>query len=490
MEIYIFFGVVCIIYGMLMFFDFFFKSCMMLPYLEFLKATGITVKFFRLNFYTTGFNRFITRWSSKMPSIYRNSFMVGCYVTILLFPVAMCLVVASLFSGSAPTANGTTNNQVEDVARLEILLPGVNLPLNEIGYYILALLICSVVHEAGHGIAAVLEDVPVVGFGLSLMFIVPIAFTEIDTDQLQTAKLWKKMKIYSAGIWNNLLLAGWSYIILLLLPILFSPIYDTNEAIFITKIKSKAPIRGENGLYVGDSITQINGCAVKNEEDWLRCLSDTIHHHPAYCVSEDFVHNNEESIHEVDHQKDGIHSCCPTNPALNCFENFDVERLPQYVCLNIRSTVEAARDYCHKSRCDEHSHTCIKAILPNTTTIIHMKRKNRTKDLVYYGHPYDFLRNVEISEFTPKTKFFEPWFGDAIALLLKYLAVFSSGLAIVNVVPCYGLDGQFLVNALIANLPAGSFDKNRKEVISFSINLVGSVTLFLAIFKIIYTTFV
>lgn len=464
----------------------------MLPYLQFLKSSGISIRFFRLQFYTTGMNRTIVKWTSRMPGFYRNSFKLGCYITMILFPIATILIIQSLFSGSSalPALNGNTEQAVvqsEDLARLEILLPGVNLPLNQIGYYIAALLICSVVHEAGHAVAAVLEDVPVIGFGLQLMFVIPIAFTEIDSDHFQSAKVWKKLKIYCAGIWNNILLAAFSYILLLLLPLLLRPIYETNEAVFITRIKQKATIRGENGLYIGDRITQVNGCQVSNEDEWMKCLRDSIRHHPAYCVSEDFVHENEESIHEVEHHKEHV-SCCPTNPALNCFENFDVERLPQYVCLNIRNTVEHSTSYCHKSICPQHT-SCLKPILANTSTIIHMKRKNRVKDLVYYGHPYDVLRNVEISEFTPKTKIFEPWFGDAIALLLKYLTVFSSGLAIVNVVPCYGLDGQFLISALISTLPSKHFNKGRKELISFAINLIGSATLFLAIFKIILTTF-
>lgn len=413
--------------------------------------------------------------------------MLGCYITIVLFPFALVFVFSTIFSKSSHSS-AVTSSATENAARLEILLPGVNLPMNEIGYYLVALLICSVVHELGHGISAVLDDVPVLGFGLQFMFIVPVAYTEIDIDNLQSVKLTKKMKIYSAGIWNNLILAGLSYIVLLLIPLLLSPIYQTNHSVFITKIKEKAPVRGENGLYAGDSVFQINGCTVTNRDEWMQCLIETLNW-PAYCVSEEFVHDNEESIHEIGHQKDGTVSCCPTNPALNCFENFDVERLPQYVCLNIRKTVEHSTEYCHKSECPSHT-SCLKPVLSNTSTIIHMKRKNRIKDLVYYGHPHDVLRFVEISEFTPKTKLFEPWFGDAIVLLLKYLAVFSSGLALVNVIPCYGLDGQFLVIALVSSLPASHFSKSRKELISNTIILIGSVSLIIATAKIFYTTFV
>lgn len=488
MDIYMFLCIVCIIYGMLAFFDYFFHSCMMLPYIEFIKSSGITVKVFRIQWYTTGFNRTIAKYSTKMPSLYRNSFKVGVYVTMALAPIALIMVILSLFTGVSSASTSPSATGVQDIAHLEILLPGVNLPLNEFGYYIIALLICSVVHEAGHGIASVLEEIPVVGFGLHLMFLIPIAYTEIDNDQLQTSKLWKKLKIYSAGIWNNIILAGWAYIALLMMPIILSPMYTTDESIIITQVKLKAPIAGDNGLHIDDIIASINGCPVTSEEDWYRCLSLSITHHPAYCVHEDFVRQNDESIHEAEHQKDGTINCCSSNPTLNCFENFDDDRLPQYICLNIRNTIEHSEHYCQETSCPSHT-SCLKPSLANTTTIIHMKRTNRQKDLIYYGHPLDVLRNVEISEFVPKTKHIRSWLADAICLMLKYLTVFSSGLAIVNVVPCYGLDGQFLINAIIANLPMKYFSKNQKETIAFSINLVGTITLFLAILKIIWTTF-
>lgn len=328
------------------------------------------------------------------------------------------------------------------------------------------------------------------GFGLHLIFILPIAYTQIDTEHLQSARLWKKLKTLSAGIWNNLLLTAFCYILFLLLPIFLYPLYSVNEAVFITNIKKNAPIKGEKGLYIGDSINMINACEVNNEDNFYDCLAESLLHHPAYCVDEEFVHENDESIHEIQHHKDGI-VCCPSNPSLNCFENFDEERLPQYVCMQIRKTVEHAKYYCHKGNaCPDERMSCVKPILPNTSTIIHIKRKNRSIDFVYYGQPADIVMNVEISNYTPKTKVFEPCIANALALMLKYLIVFSSGLALVNMIPAYGLDGQFLVNTILSDcLPARYFSKTKKELISFTVNLSGTIVLFLAVFKILLRTF-
>lgn len=143
--------IVCVLYMMVMFLDMFFKSCMMLPYIDFLRSSGITIKFFRIQFHTNAFNRLINRYSSKFPTIYKQSLKLGVYVTMVLMPFAICLLVLSLmsFENSQSISTEINSNNVKETAHLEILLPGVNLPLNQLVYYVMALLICSVVHEAG-----------------------------------------------------------------------------------------------------------------------------------------------------------------------------------------------------------------------------------------------------------------------------------------------------------------------------------------------------
>lgn len=479
---------------------------MLLPYKNLLEFTGIDIKLFKISWQTTYFNRLIGKFGRKFSRLHKKSYSLGVCFTILLFPIAISLVISSLIPKSNKNDVGNTSATSEGVGNMEILLPGVNLPLQDVGYYVTALLICSVLHEAGHGIAAYLEDVTVLGFGLHLMLIVPIATTEIDTLQMRHLNVWKKLKIFSAGIWHNFLLAAFSYGLLLLIPMLLAPIYSTNNAVFITHINKNSPIRGgEKGLYIGDSITMINGCLVKSDDDFINCLQGTIENHPAYCVNEDFVRDNEESDQEIRHEKNGLISCCPQNEvSVNCFENLSHnDHHLQYFCLNIRRTVEHSATYCHTNHeCPEDTF-CIKALLQNSSTILHIRRENRQTDFVYFGHPADIIRAVKVSNFVPKTKVFNPWLGDAIVMLLKYIIVFSSGLvsysdiilsiyklmnyhfqAIVNVIPCYGLDGQLLAESIIMNLPTSVISKKRKKLISSIVNLLGSFLLFTTVLKI------
>ncbi len=49
------------------------------------------------------------------------------------------------------------------------------------GYYISTLLICSVVHEFGHAVTSVSDDVTVIGAGIMVMIFVPAAYVELVT---------------------------------------------------------------------------------------------------------------------------------------------------------------------------------------------------------------------------------------------------------------------------------------------------------------------
>lgn len=258
----------------------------------------------------------------------------------------------------------------------------------------------------------------------------------------------------------------------------------------ITDVKSNAPINGARGIQYGDIITEINNCRVTGMESWYTCLLETIQQTPAYCLTTDFVHQSDESIPLV-HKADGSIECCdPKNTVSACFEyiteNGELE-VPQFMCLNIRKTLEAAHAYCHKSPC-AISEFCIKPLMNNATTILQVKRNYNTgSDMIYMGHPADFIRNVHVSEFVPKTRLFSSQLGDSIQLLLKYVVVFSLGLAVINVVPCFGFDGQHIVNtllnqALMKRVPK----KSSRELITLFVTILGTLLLFINLIKTIW----
>lgn len=455
------------------------------PYESFLRNTGLSIKFFRLQWHTTAFNRLILKWRYLCPRLLSKSFDIGVYVTLIILPTVTILLLISVFY--TPPKNSVLGENV----KLQVVLPFVTLPIEEIPYYVFALVICSVTHELGHAIAAALEDVPTRAFGIHLVFFLPFAYTEVDQEYMSGLRIWKRLKILCAGIWHNILTGLVCYLILACVPQLASSFYNINDSVIVTNIKPRSPVAaGTKGLHIHDIITHINDCKVRSVRTWYSCLQESIQYQPAYCLTTDFVRANDESV-LVSHNNQIIDCCDPKNKKAICFEHVlekfdDDSELPQFMCLDIRSSIEQSSGYCsNKHRCKEGQ--CFKPVMDNSTTIMQIQRWYQN-DMIYIGHSNDFSRNVKVSEFVPKTTWFSPHIADNLSLVLRYLIVFSFGLASINAMPCYGFDGQHLVHALLHNFKNPRFpnDKHRKDMIALGINTFGTVLLFILVTKAIW----
>ncbi|KAH8280316.1 hypothetical protein KR018_002441 [Drosophila ironensis] len=497
MDPLLFFAVLTSIYGVLYFFDRFFKSCMHYPYDAFLKNTGLSVNFLTLHWHTTAFNRTLLRWGSGANSCTRRMMLIGYNVGVLLtfslLPVGLILLIVTIFSGSEPTAGGA------GAVQLEILLPGVNLPLEEIGYYITTLLLCLLVHEAGHALAAVLEDVPVTGFGIKFIFCLPMAYTELSGDHLNSLRWIRKLRVLCGGIWHNFVFAGVCYLLIATVGITMAPLYTYNEHVVVTELTRKSPLRDKGGLQVDNQITQVNGCPVTSEESWQLCLMDSVKERLGYCVSAEFVQLNDESSDVSHYAVDGQLQCCDElNPNVSCFEGVEDPNgnvpasLPQHVCLNVRRTLEEVTEHCANGVCSKGF--CLRPLMRNITAIMTFRRQNakgeKLPPVIYVGHPWDVTRTVRVSAFVPRHSFLKAAWPDAWLLLLKYNVVFGIGLALVNAIPCFGFDGALITSTVIHRFLVGRVDEHAKrDIIAVIVTSVGSLLFGLALLKVAWLSF-
>lgn len=74
------------------------------------------------------------------------------------------------------------------------IIPGVNVPWEQMPVFIGTLVVAGVCHELGHALAAINENVGVNGFGLFLVAIYPGAFTEIENAALESVNLFRYQK--------------------------------------------------------------------------------------------------------------------------------------------------------------------------------------------------------------------------------------------------------------------------------------------------------
>lgn len=349
--------------------------------------------------------------------------------------------------------------------------------------------ICSIVHEFGHAFAAVLEDVPLTGFGFNILFILPMAYTNISSDHLNSLRTWRRLRILCAGIWHNILLAAFCFAIMSMLPILLNPFYSINQSIIIKTIRHNSPLNGENGLIVNDEILSINDCSIHNVDTWYTCLVATLKTPPGYCISSEHVFEHDETA-AVRHIVDGIVECCDrTNAKVMCFEYinddtaYSLNEIPMYMCLNIRNVMTNSLGYCHYGHNKCKDSFCIRPLMNNATTLMQIKRANKP-DVMYVGHPADLARTIDVSTYVPKSFILSANFADSLALLLKYLLVFSLGLATLNVIPCFYFDGYHIVNTIVNHCLKGLVpERSRRDCIIIAISSIGTIFLFATLVK-------
>lgn len=448
------------------------QTCSHYPYIQFLKGTGLEIKFLHIKWQTTALNRTFLRWGSGHSSFFSVWFQWGTYVTLFLLPIAVIMLIFTIFE---TFFRKTSGNPI-----MEPVIPGVTLPASELGYYSLTLIISSIVHEAGHAIAAVREDVHLSNVGVRLFFILPVAYVSLNTEDIQKLSSKKALKIFCAGVWHNVVLSLGAYVIYLILPIIFSLLYNLNNGVIVTNIAKNSPLKGENGILLHDKIMQINDCMVTNSKKWYECLQKTKLNKLGFCVTADAVNVLDETS-DVSHISNGEINCCaPGKFSSVCFEyiehNDGIVEIPPHSCLPVRPVIEKSLKFCNIDvSCPEGLH-CIKPLLNNSTHILKITCLH--KDVIYMGHPYDLL-TVHVSSYIPKYKFISSNAGEIFERFIMYIALFSFGFAVINVIPCFFMDGQHIISALLNYVLTPRIgDEKIVATIALSVTLSGTFFLF------------
>ena len=98
-----------------------------------------------------------------------------------------------------------------------LLLPGINEYVPSTLAVWLAFIITIAVHEFGHGFLCRVENITVKGMGV-ILAVIPIGFfVEPDEEELEKTKGMPKMRMFGAGITNNLVVGFSCFVLLILL---------------------------------------------------------------------------------------------------------------------------------------------------------------------------------------------------------------------------------------------------------------------------------
>lgn len=444
-------------------------------YMHLLNRTGLSVYIIQLRFYTTYFNRFFVRFGSSRTQFLKTWFTLGVMFGMIAMFVSMFLLFMIIVN--------TLRQQPVEQQVLTPVMPGVNLPMNQIVYYLLTLFVCGVFHELGHAIAAVTEEVHVNGFGIFIMALYPGAFVDLSTEHLQVISPVRQLRIFCAGIWHNFVIVIFAITALLFLPLFLLPFYHSGHSILVTNVIENSPVSGPKGLSVGDRVTSIDECRVKNINDWINCLQmkSEEKQKSGFCLSLDVLSQLDVSTTSYKTLTDSVECCSNATNTHLCF-GYKKKRnsASLYACLPARSTSERMKCYA-KNDCShlETSSVCVLPSLDNTTKLLRILNEGK-QAILFLGHPLDIYYSVTLSNYVPYSSLFPLNLPYILETFYKYLISLSGALAILNVVPCYALDGQWILLAVI-ELTTSSLIKSRHNrnllyniILIFGTSLLGA----------------
>ncbi|XP_066534212.1 membrane-bound transcription factor site-2 protease isoform X1 [Hoplias malabaricus] len=447
-------------------------------YESWLSANGLSLSPFHIRWHTSLFNRLFARCAHFNPRFLYTWFSAGMVFGVMAMFGSVVLLSRTLMQTLAQMMAETPDGSHEQV--LQVVVPGVNLPVSQLAYFFVAILVSGLIHEFGHGVAALREQVRLNGFGMFMFVIYPGAFVDLFTTHLNLISPVQQLRIFCAGVWHNFMLCVAAVCFLFLLPLLLFPFYYTGAGALVTEVVEGSPSSGPRGLFVGDLVTHLEDCTVKGVEDWHSCIHQITHQpQSGYCVPTDTLQLN-RAAGRAYKRLDGTMECCSNSSLTDlCFAYSNNLGSKLFACLPARKTIQASRTCRTNSDCqtDFSTSLCVIPSLENQTRLIRVKHAPQA-DMLFVGYPSHLQFSVSLTNFVPRLGFLHLDLPVMLETLSKYLVSLSGALAVVNAVPCFALDGQWMLTAFLeATLSSIIPEKNNRELLGFFILLGGSTLL-------------
>jgi membrane-associated protease RseP (regulator of RpoE activity) len=207
--------------------------------------------------YRTKFGIVLMKKLSKYKRILNVYGMLGIFAGVISMGLMLYLLV--------PYLQMMISRPATTPAGLELVLPVSGVP-GIVGvpifYWLIALIVVVVLHEASHGIVALSRKIKIKasGFGFFLAFL-PLAFVEPDEKSFAKAKRSDRLKVLSAGSFTNLIL-GLIFLVIYIFVSNYMVAAHTVSfyplALNILSVIPGGPAAHAN-LTANATITQING---------------------------------------------------------------------------------------------------------------------------------------------------------------------------------------------------------------------------------------
>ncbi|CAG8527323.1 9744_t:CDS:2 [Diversispora eburnea] len=455
---------------------------------------------FNVRFTTNILNPYFKSLANRAPNFWKLWFSIGAFVGILTMIIGIGVMImaswklvtgflAIIWKVESNSFPATTPINLNNFVKRNFIdenpkekddydnhqIPGVTLPMSHFAYYLIALLICGVIHEMGHAIAAAKERIEIKYTGIFLYIIYPGAFVEISTHEMKELPCFKQLRILCAGVWHNLIIFLLGYFILntgLFTSFLSLTLWRSvdNMGVSVISVEKNTPLFDH--IKPSMVITKLDDFVLNNSLDnWNNYLLENnklnISHHIGFCASENDISSSTDCCeitddHPYGKAEDSSVSCfkrITTQPYE--FQNNSNNNSQQkiLVCLpTIPILVNVNEQRCIKDDdCNVKSPLCVLPYspprFPKSLRIYYKdvpwSENEQENVLLFLGKLQDVWEIVQVSILQPRWSWVPLWIPESLELILRYTISFSLALCVLNILPAFQLDGQHALTALL-----------------------------------------
>jgi len=198
----------------------------------------------------------------------RNFYRCGASVGLLtslssVFLLLYIIFHAVVFSPSMAEASTAS------AAVLTPLVPGVNVPYVHVIYIFVGYAASTLIHEIGHALAMATVGAHVEGLGWFIMCGLPGAYVSCDVHTVQSLKPHRALRVYFAGVFHNVLFV--LFIILTVFvwrwtPVLPSMIYQSGDGVSILSIQG---VQERQETQASDDVASVARVVSVGTREWL-----------------------------------------------------------------------------------------------------------------------------------------------------------------------------------------------------------------------------
>jgi len=222
---------------------------------------------------TTRFNRFILNSGKKRSKFYRIVGELSIIYGIALMIYALFFLMKNLINLLFPSQSAALG----EASPIIPIIFGITFtpPLDQLIIILIVITLAAVFHELFHGFLASSHEMKIKSTGTGLLFMIPIAFVELDDESLKNTTPRKKLRMLGAGSFINLIQAMIFLTLFLSYPLAIAWGYSYDSSgVLIYSITPNSPA-SIAGLAIGDAIIALNHTQIKNYQEFSSYLEKT-----------------------------------------------------------------------------------------------------------------------------------------------------------------------------------------------------------------------